>query len=209
VDASFFFKGSVLGFLIAAPVGPIGVLCIRRSVAHGRTIGLLSGLGAATADALYGCVAAFGLTAVSDFLVGHRFWVRLIGGTFLAALGVKTLLSKPSRQPAADASRGWMAAYASTLFLTLTNPMTILSFAAVFAGLGVGTSSGEYLSATALVAGVFAGSALWWLILSTVAGLGRSRINARWMQAINWLAGGILLGFGLYAWAGATSLLLE
>src|SRR5688572_6978734 len=129
----FLLKGLAIGFCIAAPVGPIGVLCIRRSLAEGTLIGLATGLGAATADAAYGCVAAFGLTAISDFLVGQKFWLGLLGGIFLCYLGVRTFFTKPApgMESRLQAVSGLGSAYVSTLFLTLTNPMTILSFVAV------------------------------------------------------------------------------
>lgn len=193
----------MIGFCIAAPVGPIGVLCIRRSLADGMLIGLATGLGAATADAAYGCVAGFGLTAISDFLVGQRFWLGPIGGLFLCYLGVRTFLSKPAGEPAKAGTSHLgraplLAAYGSTLFLTLANPMTILSFVAVFAGFGVGLSR-DFTHASLLVLGVFLGSAAWWLILSSGVGLLRSRVSAGWMRAINRLSGAIITGFGIYA----------
>jgi threonine/homoserine/homoserine lactone efflux protein len=195
---NFLFKGVIIGFSIAAPVGPIGVLCIRRSLAEGRQIGLATGLGAATADAAYGCVAGFGLTVISSFLVGQRFWLSLIGGLFLCYLGVRTFISKPAEQAAEVRGGGLFSAYLSTLFLTLTNPMTILSFVAVFAGFGLGASP-DYLSASVLVAGVFVGSALWWLLLSSGVALFRQRVSANLMQGVNRLSGGVILAFGLYA----------
>jgi threonine/homoserine/homoserine lactone efflux protein len=197
MEPSFFAKGVVIGFSIAAPVGPIGVLCIRRSLSDGALKGFSAGLGAATADALYGCVAGFGLTAVSGFLVQHRVGLGLAGGGFLCYLGARTLLSRPG--PAAPA-RGdsHLAVYASTLLLTLANPATILSFAAVFSALGLGISA-DYLGAGALVGGVFAGSALWWLILSGGVGLLRSRVDASWMRAVNVASGCVLVCFGIYA----------
>ena len=195
----FFLKGMIIGFSIAAPVGPIGVLCIRRSLTDGRWIGLATGLGAATADAAYGCVAGFGLTAVSSFLVNHRFWLGLIGGVFLCYLGVRTFQSRPAEN-AADAPTGCggLSAYFSTLLLTLTNPMTILSFVAVFGGFGLGTSP-DYPAASSLVLGVFTGSALWWLILSSGAALFRSRVTSAWMRVVNRLSGAVIFTFGLYA----------
>src|SRR6266403_2865835 len=141
-----FLKGMAIGFSIAAPVGPVGVLCIRRSMADSRLVGFTTGLGAATADAMYGCVAAFGLTAVSGFLVGQKFWLGLIGGIFLCWLGVRKFMSKPAERPAEIAGSGLASAYFSTLLLTLTNPMTILSFVAVFAGFGL-VASPNYLAA--------------------------------------------------------------
>lgn len=195
---SFLLKGLAMGFCIAAPVGPIGVLCIRRSLAEGMAIGLATGLGAATADAAYGAVAAFGLTAISDFLVGQKFWLGLIGGSFLCYLGVRTFRSRPAEQAANVQGRGLAGAYGSTLFLTLTNPMTILSFIAVFAGIGFGTGK-SYGNASALVVGVFVGSAAWWLILSSGVGALRSRVNANWMRAVNRFSGAVICAFGVYA----------
>jgi len=207
VDVAFFLKGIAIGFSIAAPVGPIGLLCIRRSLAGGQWIGLATGLGAATADAAYGLVAAFGLTAVSDFLVGQRFWLGLLGGAFLCYLGARTFAQKPAEQAAEARGDSLLAAYASTFLLTLTNPMTILSFVAVFAGFGLG-SSPDYLAATTLVIGVFAGSALWWLLLSGGVGLFRSRIGPAWMQAVNRLSGAVIFGFGVYALVTAARMFL-
>jgi threonine/homoserine/homoserine lactone efflux protein len=195
---NFLFKGVIIGFSIAAPVGPIGVLCIRRSLAEGRKIGLATGLGAATADAAYGGVAGFGLTVVSSFLVGQRKWLGFFGGLFLCYLGIRTFMSRPSEQAAEVRGGGLLSAYLSTLFLTLTNPMTILSFVAVFAGFGLGASP-DYSSASALVAGVFVGSALWWLLLSGGVALFRSRLSAGWMRAVNRVSGTVILAFGLYS----------
>jgi len=197
---NFFFKGMVVGFSIAAPVGPIGVLCIRRSLADGRLIGFATGLGAATADAAYGCVAGFGLTAISNFLVGQRIWLALLGGAFLCYLGVRTFVSKPPEQAEKGRGVGLLSAYFSTLLLTLTNPATIFSFVAVFAGFGLAASP-NYFAASALVTGVFLGSALWWLILSNGVGLLRSRMDETWMQAVNRISGVIIFAFGLYALA--------
>lgn len=192
-------KGLVLGFAIAAPVGPIGLLCIRRSLAHGRLSGLASGLGAATADACYGSVAAFGLTAVSDLLVAQRMWLNLIGGLFLCYLGVRTFLSRPAAQSANAGHKGLLSDYASTVVLTITNPMTIVMFVGAFAGLGLVRRSVDYAGATMLVAGVFLGSALWWVFLSSSVGLLGKRMNDSWMGVANKLSGALIIGFGLLA----------
>jgi threonine/homoserine/homoserine lactone efflux protein len=202
MTAAFLLKGVVLGFSIAAPVGPIGVLCIRRSLADGRAAGLVTGLGAATADAMYGGVAAFGLTAVSGFLVAQKFWLGLFGGLFLCYLGVRTFAAAPKDQPAASRGGGLAAAYGSTLVLTLTNPMTILSFVAIFAGLGVGAAA-DYTSAAALVAGVFLGSALWWLFLSNGIAMVGSRLTGGWLRVVNHVSGAIIFAFGFYSIASA------
>ena len=194
---NFMLRGVVIGFAIAAPVGPIGLLCIQRSLTEGRRMGLVTGLGAATADAAYGCVAAFGLTAISSFLVGQRLWLGFFGGLFLCYLGISVFISQPSG-PAEVRRGGLLSTYISTLFLTLANPMTILSFAAVFAGFGLGTAP-DYPDAGALAAGVFIGSALWWLLLSNGVALFRSRVGSGWMRVINRLSGGIIMAFGLYS----------
>ncbi len=203
-----FFKGLILGFSIAAPVGPIGVLCIRRTLAEGRAVRFVSGLGAATADGFYGAVAAFGLTLISNFLLGQTLWLRLIGGGFLIYLGIATFIAKPAeaaRTEAVTKARLWdgpaarlVGAYLSMVGLTLTNPATILSFAVIFAGvIGAPASTGAGpASAGVLVAGVFGGSALWWLTLSVGVGLLRSRFNAGVMVWVNRLSGGIIAGFG-------------
>jgi len=199
MDIPIPLQGVVIGFSIAAPVGPIGVLCIRRTLADGRAVGLLTGLGAATADAVYGCIAAFGLTFISDFLVGHQTGLRLVGGAFLCYLGFRTLRAAPCEQAAAAATGGLLSAYASTFLLTLTNPMTIISFAAVFAGLGLAAMGADYAAAGALVLGVFAGSALWWLGLSAAVGLFRTKVGVSALRWVNLASGLIISAFGLAA----------
>ena len=199
MEISFLLRGLLIGFSIAAPVGPIGVLCIRRTLADGRMAGLVSGLGAASADALYGCIAGFGLAFISNFLISQQFLLHLVGGAFLCYLGVKTLLAKPAEQAATAKGTGLLGAYASTLFLTLTNPMTILSFVAIFAGLGLASTGSSYATAGILVLGVFTGSALWWLLLVGGVGLFKDKFNTRGMQWVNRISGVIILGFGLFA----------
>jgi threonine/homoserine/homoserine lactone efflux protein len=199
MDASFFVRGLIIGFSIAAPVGPIGVLCIQRTLNKGQLYGLLSGLGAATADGTYGFIAAFGLTLISSFLVSQQFWIHLIGGIFLLYLGIKTLLSKPAEKAATVKGENLLAAYSSTLFLTLTNPLTILSFVAIFAGVGVGGANRSYVSAAILVLGVFLGSALWWVILSNAINILRTKLNTQALRWTNRISGAIILTFGVLA----------
>jgi len=199
MDFSFLLQGLVIGFSIAAPVGPIGVLCIRRTLAEGRVYGLVSGLGAATADAVYGCVAGFGITFVSSLLVRQQMWLRLIGGGFLCFLGVRIFLSAPSEQAVPAKRIGVFSAFASTFFLTLSNPVTILSFAAIFAGLGLGSTGGSYVPAAILVFGVFVGSALWWLVLSGSVSLFRARFTPAGLQWVNRISGMVIVGFGVGA----------
>jgi threonine/homoserine/homoserine lactone efflux protein len=196
------FKGVIIGLAIAAPIGPIGVLCIRRTLAEGRISGFVSGLGAATADAIYGSVAALGLTFVANLLVSGEMWLRLVGGSFLVFLGVRTFLARPAERTASTGKSGLPGAYASTLFLTLTNPATILSFAAIFAGLGAGSTGGDVLSDMSLVLGVFIGSALWWLVLSGVTSLFRARLSMRGLRWVNRISGTVLATFGVLALSG-------
>jgi threonine/homoserine/homoserine lactone efflux protein len=202
MDLRFFLKGLIIGFSIAAPVGPIGILCIRRTLAEGRVPGFISGLGAATADALYGCIAGFGLTFISSFLINQRGWFRFVGGVFLLYLGMRTFLARPPGEPSSRERTGLMGTYASTFFLTLTNPMTILAFAAIFAGLGVASESKGYVSAGILVMGVFLGSTLWWAILSSGVGLFRKRFDLRALRWVNRVSGILIAGFGLISFLG-------
>ncbi|MFZ5821576.1 MAG: LysE family transporter [Chloroflexota bacterium] len=194
-----FLRGLLIGFSIAAPVGPIGVLCIRRTLAEGRLVGFLSGLGAASADMLYGAIAAFGLTAVQSLLVGQRGWLAPLGGLFLLYLGARTFFSKPAQEAASAKGYGKFSAWLTTFFLTLTNPMTILSFIAIFAGLRLGETDGDLASAALMVLGVFLGSAAWWLTLSAGVGLLRDKFTPALMVWVNRLAGLIIFAFGLLA----------
>jgi threonine/homoserine/homoserine lactone efflux protein len=211
LEVQLLWKGAVIGFAIAAPVGPIGLLCIRRTLSDGRLAGFVSGLGAAGADALYGLVAALGLTLIGRFLVEHRDWISVVGGIFLIYLGVTEIRARPV-DPSAPPPRptGLIGHFASTFFWTLANPLTILSFIAIFAGLDVaGPGAGEpgavgpperdYPGITALVVGVFVGSALWWLLLSMSVGLFRHHIRGQPMRWPNLIAGSLIIGFGLYA----------
>jgi threonine/homoserine/homoserine lactone efflux protein len=200
MDSIIFLKGLILGFVIAAPVGPIGVLCARRTLTHGRRAGFFSGMGAATADAIYGFIAAFGLTFVSNLLIGHQFWLRLVGGTFLCFLGTKTLISTPEENRELPPSvRKYAGMYTSTFLLTLTNPMTIFSFAAVFAGFGLAGTKGSVTSAGILVLGVFLGSAIWWFLLVGVFSVFKKRFEHHELQWVNRITGLIIAGSGVLA----------
>ena len=203
MEPTLFARGLILGFTIAAAVGPISLLCIRRTLAEGRLVGLASGMGVATADATYGAIAAFGLTAVTDLLVDWRRALGVVGGLFLLWLAWRTLRSVPG-EAASDAGngrRGLPAAYLSILGLTLTNPMTILSFAALFVGLGV--TGGDAAGATLLTLGVFAGSAAWWVLLVTVVGAVRSRLTPAGLRRVNVASGVVIGAFAIIAIASA------
>lgn len=198
---ALFLKSLIIGFAIAAPVGPIGVLCIQRSLRDGFKVGLMTGMGATLVDGVYGLVAGLGLTAVSSLLVAQQFWIQLIGGLFLIYLGIKILLTAPRKQvTAGNSDRSPWHACATTFFLTLTNPMTILSFIAVFAGLGLGSTSIYYTHAVLLVVGITIGSACWWLLLSGgVAFILHHRVGPKGLRVINALSGIIMLVFGIFA----------
>jgi threonine/homoserine/homoserine lactone efflux protein len=194
-----FSRGFAIGFSIAAVLGPIGVLCIRRTLERGFLTGWISGLGAATADASYAALAAFGVSLATQLLVDQRLWLRLIGGAFLLILGLRILRSAPAeRAAAARSAAGLLGAYASTLALTLSNPMTILSFVGIFAGLGVGALEGD---APLLVGGVFSGSAAWWLVLASVTSRLRARLTPRVHRWVNVASGLLICAFGVQAMA--------
>lgn len=212
-----FARGLLLGISIAAPVGPIGLLCIRRTLDQGRQIGFVSGCGAATADAFYGTIAAFGLAALSDQLVERAFYLQLLGGLFLCYLGLKAFFARPAAQASelsapyspsisvstlrASRVKSSLSAYGSTLVLTLSNPATIFMFLSIFAGFSI--TQGDYLQSVTLVFGVFSGSLLWWLVLVSGVGYLRSQLTPARLNRFNRLSskavGLVLMGFGLAA----------
>ena len=199
MDIRFLLQGLLIGFSIAAPVGPIGVLCIRRTLAEGRVSGFVSGLGAATADALYGCIAGFGVTFISNILIRQQAWIRLIGGVFLLYFGLKILFPRPYKPVTPIRRNSLIGGYSSTFLLTLSNPMTIISFTGIFAGLGIGSSSGNYLSAGLLVLGVFMGSSLWWLILSSMVSVFEEKLYLTPLRWVNRISGSLIMVFGFLA----------
>jgi len=192
-------RGLVVGFTIAAAVGPISLLTIRRTLAHGRLYGLVSGLGVATADASYAGIAAFGLTAVSGLLISGRVALGLVGGLIIVAIGIRTIRSRPGEAATTAERPGLAAAYGSIYALTMTNPMTILSFAAVFAGLGFAAGATNLLDAAALTLGIWLGSSLWWVVLTTVVGWLRGRVSTKGLVWVNRISGSALVVFGLVA----------
>jgi len=209
LEFQLLWKGALIGFAIAAPVGPIGILCIRRTLSDGRLAGFISGLGAAGADTVYGLVAALGLTLVGEFIQMHRDLISVIGGLFLIYLGYLELRTRPI-DPTAPAPRpmGLVGHFTTTFFWTLANPMTILSFIAVLTALDVagtgheaaiGPAESDFAGVTALVTGVFIGSTLWWLVLSVSVGLFSHHFRGQPMRWPNLIAGVLIIGFGLYA----------
>lgn len=199
-----FINGLIFGIVIAAPVGPVGVLCVQRTLSEGRLHGLLSGLGAAIGDSLYGAVAAFGVSAIAVWVADHQATLRTIGGIVLLLLAAKTVLvesRRPVAAPAADKvhTESLLQDFISTFLLAVTNPITLLTFAGLFATLGSTRAGHSVDTAAVLVAGVFIGSALWWFALSSTANLARPLLDGSYQAWISRISAAILVGFGVYA----------
>jgi len=198
----FLLKGIAVGIVIAVPVGPVGVMCVRRTIFEGKRAGFVSGLGAATADALFGLIAAFGLTFVSDWLIGYHQWLRIAGGFYLLYIGGSALLAKlEARQSSEPNAESALRHFLSTFALTLTNPITILAFLGIFSALGLSGADATFARAAMMVLGVWLGSLLWWLALTFGLGSLFHSFEARHLKWINHASGTILLlsGAGLLA----------
>ena len=193
-----FLKGIFIGLLIAIPVGPVGILCVHRVIAKGRLAGLFSGLGASVADGLYGAVAAFGLTLISDFLIGYNFWIRLFGGIFIIIIGIRMYLTKPVLDIEDDVPNTLGRDFMSTFIVTITNPLTIMGFLAIFAGLNLINTHRGYMDASILVAGVVAGSCIWWLTLVVIFGFICSKFEISCLGALNKIVGIVVVMMGLF-----------
>jgi threonine/homoserine/homoserine lactone efflux protein len=192
-------RGLLAGLAIAAPVGPVNVLCISRTLTKGRTAGLISGLGAAAADTLYGAVAGFSITFVIGFLIRQVFWIRLVGGFLLIGIGALYYFHRPvSLKDSLEEKRKESAHsdFVTAFLLNLTNPTTVLSFLAVLAALGMSDHRVWWLTAL-VVGGIFCGSMLWWIFLALLANHFRCRFNDRAMLWMNRIAGLAIGGFGL------------
>ncbi|MDP3148563.1 MAG: LysE family transporter [Ignavibacteria bacterium] len=198
MDFKLLVEGIIIGFAMAVPIGPIGIICIRKTLTEGRMRGLIIGLGAATADMLYGSIAAFGLTVISDTLLSQRIWIRLVGGALLLYLGVRTFRARPKDPKIEIQSSGRLRSYFTTIFLTFTNPLTVFAFIAVFAALGLGNGL-SFVSASVLVTGVFTGSFLWFLSLSSGATFFRSKLDMVGMRWVNKIAGILIIISGVIA----------
>jgi len=197
MNISLFLKGLFVGFLISTPVGPIAVLCIQRTLSRSKLHGIVSGLGAATADVVYSFIAAFGLTFISNFLVKEQLWLRLVGGIFICYMGARVFLSKSEQRTAQGDSNSFVRDYVSAFFLALTNPVTFLAFAAIFAGLGLVRTTEHQITALLLVAGVFVGSGLWWLILSCITATFLGKLIYGKPAWLNKVSGVVIIVFGL------------
>lgn len=194
---NFFVKGLAIGFSLAVPVGPIALLCIRRTLTKGPASGLASGMGAAVADGLFGVVAGFGVAFIENFLFHHSLALRILGGVVLCYAGVKVFFSIPPENSADTSENGLMRDFVSSLVLTVTNPLTAVTFAAIFAAAGVGGRDGSYLMTAIMVTGVCCASALWWLLLCGVVSVFHGRMNPRGIQIINRFSGTLIAAFGL------------
>jgi threonine/homoserine/homoserine lactone efflux protein len=198
--------GLVIGFIVAAPIGPVNLICIRRTLAFGSLNGFLSGLGGAVGDGVYAAIVGFGLTAISQWIEGYSQALQLAGGALLLGFGVHTYLADPLRgkeigYPADHAPRNssLLRAFASTFAISITNPATLFAFAALFTGFGgiVAGARASLAQAGFVVSGVLCGSALWWLTLTTVVGFLHARIDARVMRIITHVTGIIVIVFGV------------
>ena len=202
-------QGIVFGFFLALPVGPVGVLCVQRTLSQGRMHGLISGLGAAFGDALYGAVAAFGISAVEDWITGHQGALRLVGGIILLLLALRTVVAMVQAHPVTDGSdekiqkrivtHSLVKDFLSTFMLAITNPITFIAFAGLLATLGFTEAGRSIGNASILVAGVFAGSALWWIALSTTANAFRPFVDGSYQLWMDRIVALVLAGFGTYA----------
>lgn len=201
-----FVKGMVIGFLIAAPVGPINVLCVRRTLMHGQLAGIASGLGAAAADTIFGAIAAFGVIFITDFLLAHHLALSLLGGAFLLVLGIRTLAKPPPELAAGRDPTGLMADFSSTFLLTLTNPITIFSFLGVYVAFGIHADARVDIGDWLLLSGVFFGSTAWWLLITAAASFFRARFSTVGLVWANRVAGVVILFFAILvfyeAWDG-------
>lgn len=199
-DLGVLLSSLLIGLSIAAPVGPIGLLTIQRSLEYGPRAGLVTGLGAAAADAVYGAIGAYGVAWLVNALVAARAPLALFGGAVLLWMAGQLLRAPVAERAAstAPARNGWQY-FAGTFVLTLSNPATIFSFIAIF-----GAMAGRAASASPalMVVGVFVGSALWWLFLSSVVGRLRERFDARWRRRVNLVSAAVLAGFALWQWIG-------
>lgn len=193
-----FLRGLLTGLAVAVPVGPISLLCIRRTLVDGRLIGLASGIGAATADALYAAVASFSLVFASNQIIRYQNWMELVGGLAICLLGLHIILSRPPEARCRIDGRDVFGAYISTFFLTLANPATILFFMAAFAGLGITSINDNEFGTIPVVLGTFLGSSMWWLMLCAGTGLITDRITSR-LHLFNRAVGVTIFLIGLYA----------
>ncbi len=198
MEPIFLLKGLIIGFAMAVPIGPIGIMCIRKTLAEGHSRGMIIGLGAATADSLYGSIAAFGLTFISDVIASQHFWLCLVGGGLLLFLGIRTFRAKRKDHIIPFENKRLLGSFVSTFLLALTNPVTIFAFVAVFAAFGLGHKI-SIISACILVLGVFVGSSLWFLSIGYAATLFRKKLDSSGLRWVNRISGALIVLSGIAA----------
>jgi threonine/homoserine/homoserine lactone efflux protein len=201
MELSLFFKGLLIGASVSAPVGPIGLLCINRSLTEGRVRGFVSGLGAATADMLFCIIAGFGFTFVSRFMDEQALLIRLVGAFCLIFIGLRIFLARPEEKSCAVSGGDLAHIYVSTLFLTLINPITVLFFVALFSSLGLSFAQHAHLSLALLTAGVFVGAVAWWFLLTGAVSRLHRRLSQEAMRWVNRVSGTIIMVLGFLAFA--------
>ncbi|MBR9972022.1 LysE family translocator [Magnetospirillum sulfuroxidans] len=197
-----YLRGIAIGFAIAAPIGPVGLLCIRKALADGRLAAFVAGLGAALADTFFGAVVGMGLGAVSQFIEGHTPIMKVVGGLFMLGLGLHTWRAATTSlesEPDADKGPGMVRDFLSTFVITISNPGTILGVVGVFAALGASAQAKGMEDQMSLVAGVFTGSALWWAVLTELTIAVRTRFTPERMRLFNHISGALLMALGTLA----------
>ena len=194
---TYFYKGIFVGFVIAAPVGPVGIMCIHRTICQGKLAGYVSGLGAALADTFFGAIAAFGFGFIAAPLIDHNNWLRFVGGVVLCLIGLRSLVTRKLPAPATRDRTNLVGDFVSSFLVTLTNPITVISFAAIYAAMNIPHLGGELRWGMALTVGVFIGAAVWWLLLTVVAGAFHGRVAERGVLWVNRISGAVILGFGV------------
>lgn len=192
----FFLKGIVAGFIVAVPVGPVAMMCIRRTLATNVISGYATGFGAAFADTLYAIIAAYGISFIADILFTNDFWFRLIGGCILCLMAARMLSAPPAENTAPDTEK-LFGDFVSALVITGTNPITLIAFGVIFTSIGVATAGDNYEWAEALIAGVFVGSAVWWAMLSALAAISRRWIGELSLTWINRVSAVVILACGV------------
>ena len=208
MNIPLFLQGFIIGVTMAAPIGPIAILTIRRSLTRGHHAGIATALGVALADGIYAVIAAFGITAISSFLVTQRDLLYIVGGLLLIFLGIRAYNTKPIELQRPIASAGFFPTMLQTMLITLTNPMTILTFLAAFAAIGFEGQQHSMYEAILLCLGVFSGSGLWFIGLSLLIAHFRNRVTPFVFMLINKISGGFLCGFGvIFLIAGVKKLL--
>ena len=197
METGLFIHGIIIGIALAAPVGPIAFMCIQRSLAHGRLHGITSGLGIATADAVYAAIAAFGLALISDFLLARQWFFRLFGGIALIAVGLRIFFAAPPEASQKPGDESYLTDFTTMLAFTLANPLTILFFTIIIPGFGVVISGSTWVTPAIFVLGVFLGEMGWWVFLCGTLGSMRDYLTRERLHLINRLAGLVITAFGV------------